>query len=79
MPNITGERHANWGWLVSTIEYEYSGAIYPIQTQKASGTGHGNEKVDASFGIDAGASNSIYGKSEIVQPSSIRVLNIVRI
>lgn len=78
MPNITGVRKSCWDWNESRGTYVYEGAIYSINSLKATGTGHPEEQVPGSFGFDASLSNSIYKSTNVVQPVSLMVSSIVR-
>ena len=77
LPNIIGEIHANTNYSGSPYSGNFSGAFHSvnmINTQYyLNGRGVGNGWTD--IGFDASRSNSIYGKSNTVQPPAL-VINI---
>jgi len=75
LPDITGQQHT-WGWIVNP---SCSGALYP-----GGDSGHPKQGVESSdttydtLFFAASRANGIHGKSDTVQPSSLRLMAIIK-
>ena len=74
-PDITGHQHT-WGWVVNP---SCGGALYP-----GGDSGHPKQGVESSdttydtLFFAASRANGIHGKSDTVQPSSLRLMAIIK-
>ena len=75
LPDITGFQHT-WGWIANS---SCSGALYP-----GGNVGHPQQGVESSdttydtIFLAASRANGIHGKSDTVQPSSLRLMPIIK-